>query len=238
MDGIDKRIAKVKHYLRKTLIKKEFEGLWFSGAVVHTVDSSAYYMKIPFKDKKRPGFLLVKKTGQHMQYAVIQIEGYSYNAKRLRNKNIMNVTITSKNSSLNKKFTMYATGWVEKMSYPKPSNDIRDTGFSITPFLVYGDFRPRHIDSFNLSHIDTLKPYVGFEQFEAYLNTNFVFNDIATINHHKLHFSVVVNNMIPLAYEAQPSFTLEFSNSDILPSIDIKKMFGSFDAKADSVKKQ
>jgi hypothetical protein len=229
-DGIDKRVLLARAYLNKKLNKREVENLWFTAAVAHVKDATDFFVKIPYKDKSFGGFMLVKKNKFGFQYAKIKIEGYAYDARRLRDKDLINVIIVSSDKRLNKKFYMHKSGWVQKMYYPKPRKYLRDTGFSITPFLGYANMGSENNDSAGIS--------VSFEQFEAYLNTNFVFDVIDSLNHQKLHAKVLVQDMIPLGFVQKPSFELEYLNSDILPGIDIKQMFKRFDNKPDSLKQQ
>jgi hypothetical protein len=227
-DGTDRRVVQVQQYLSRIIPKKELEMISFKEAAVHIKDSLSFYMKLPYKDKNLPGFLLVKYERGAFQHVKIAIEGYRYNDKRLRNR-AREVVISSKNKKLNKKFIMNSSGRVEKMIYPKPKIGNRDTGFSITPFLSYGSINPNRPDSINL--------VITFDQFEAYIDTNFIFDYIDNLNNDRLHTKVLVHDMIPLVFIAQPSFTLEYSNIDILPAIDIKKIFNSNSRKVDSIPK-
>jgi hypothetical protein len=210
-DGIDKRIAQTKRYLAANLSKKELKSLLFSEAVVHTKDSSDYYIKIPFANVNYPGFMLVKKQGNRFQYAQIRIQGYRYKDTALFTikdtatfRRHIPVVISSNTKKINKTFMITCTGKVEKMTSPRPENGIKDTAFSLISFMPY-------------------IPEPGNEM--SLVNMNFIFDPIDTLNYQKLNKGVIIHDMIPLAFRQVPSFTLEFSNSDILKPIDIKKMF-------------
>jgi hypothetical protein len=215
-DGIDKRMVKVKQQLAKILSAKEMKALAFARAVVHTNDSTAFYAKIPFADTARPGFVLVKKQKDKIQYVQVNIQNYHcrdtfiYDMRRP-------VVIASRDKKLNKKFTMNVWGRVDKMAYLVPKNGIRDTAFSFVPFMVY-DMTPG-------------KP-------QSYINMNFVFDPIDSLNYHKLHTKVLVHDLITLSFKNEDSFEIELGNSDILPAIDLKKMLGAFGSPPDSLKKQ
>lgn len=225
-DGVERRVIQTQQYLRRTISNKELKALSFTEAVVHIKDSLEFYTKVPYKNKKKSGFLLIKYHAGFFNHAKIEIEGYQYNDKRLRG-NSRKVEVSSTNKKLNKKFIMNSSGRVEKMLYPIPKKGTRDTAFSITPFLSYGSVNPNRADSINLT--------LTFDQFEAYIDTDFIFNNIDSLNYDRLNTKVLIHDMIPLAFVTQPSFTLEYSNIDILPAIDIKKLFNSSRAKIDSI---
>ncbi len=223
-DGIDKKISIVKKYLSNILSKKELNLLSFTETVVHDKDSTTFFAKIPFKDKKRDGFMIVKKQLNYMQYVNIKIAGYQFNDKCFINKKIATtaVEIISNDIKLNKKFVIHASGKVDKMIYPKPANGIRDTAFSIVPFMVHGSLQSNKADSDSKnSAVDDL---------DAFIDTNFIFESIDSLNYQKMTKGVIIHDMIPLSFKRAPSFELEFSNSEILEPIDIKKMLGNIDS--------
>jgi hypothetical protein len=121
---------------------------------------------------------------------------------------------------------MHSSGWVKQMSYPRPSNGIKDTAFSLVTFIGYG------VEDYTKNESAT-------DNYEAFINTNFVFDPIDSLNYHRLHTKVLIHDIIPLAFRTEPSFEFEISNYEILPAIDLKKMLGEFSNPAvDSVKKQ
>jgi hypothetical protein len=223
-DGIDKRISSVKKYLSTILSKKELNSLSFTETVVHDKDSTTFFAKIPFKDKRRAGFVIVKKRLNYFQYVNVKIEGYQFKDKCFINKKIAKtvIEIISKDKELNKKFVIHASGKVDKMIYPKPANGIRDTAFSIVPFMVHGSLQSGKADPDSKN--------TAVDDLDAFIDTNFIFESIDSLNYQKITKGVIIHDMIPLSFKSVPSFELEFSNSEILEAIDIRKMLGTVDS--------
>lgn len=234
-DGVDKRVLLVTDYLRKVMPKKSFLALSFSEAVCHIKeeDTSSFYMKIPFVNKKLPGFVLVKKKGNQLQYAGISIEQYRFKDSTLlkSTNSSIRVVIRSANQWLNKDFVMQRNGKTKNMQLHLSRYTVQaDTVFKNIPFLLYGYFKTdsRHPGN------SPVTP----DLFEAYLNTNFIFDQVDSLLYHQRHTPVLVHDMIPLGFSPMPSFTFEFSNADILPAVDIHKLLGTGQLRKDSLRKQ
>jgi hypothetical protein len=218
-DGIDKRIRKAKFFLSKKLSAKQINELAFDGAVIHAKDSATQYIKIPYKNPATPGFIIVKSSKDKSDFARLTIQ--NYRAKDTTFHNFFpNVKIDKSPQSKTAKIIISnKRGFIEKVTKQGDLNYKMDSIYNVVTFF--------------LSIYSTNAPGM-----KIYLNVALLFDNMDSLNNQAYHKGVIFQDIIPLSFEPEACMEAEFSNSNVLPAIDLKKMLGVFGNPPDSLKKQ
>ena len=218
-DGIDKRIPIAKWFLTQKMGLQKVNSLDFNNAVIHTKDSLVHYIKVPYKDAQKNGFFIIKSNNRKLDCVALEMEGYKRKDTAL-SRYFPVVTISYPTNKLPSK-TLVANRWgrIEKVIVKNSKLYEMDSIYKVVTFFL----------PLTNTHTQSLA---------IYLNMSLLFDDINTLNKQAYQDGVIIQDIIPLAFTSIDCLEFEYDNSKVLPAIDIKKMFGSFDEKADSVKKQ
>lgn len=215
-DGIDKRIKWTKQLLSKKMTTQQINALLFNEAVIHTKDSMAYYIKIPYKNTKRNGFLIARNVNGNLDCVELTLQGYKFKDTALANY----FPVVSVSYPLDKRptrtFISNKKGLIEKVIVKRQENYIMDSIYKV-------------VSLFMLSSNDNIS-------FEAYLNVSLLFDNIDTLNSKARNDGIIIQDLIPLRFNWNSFVDFEFSNSNVLPAIDLKEAFKRFDSKQDSIK--
>jgi len=217
-DGIDKRIPVAKWFLTQKMGLQKVNSLDFNNAVIHTKDSLVHYIKVPYKDANKNGLFIIKSDNGKLDCVGLTIEGY----KRKDTVLSRYFPLVEVHYPLDKRpvktLTCVDWGHIKNVTVKHDKAYQMDSIYKVVSFFLFASYD-------NVSYI-------------TYLNVGLLFDNIDSLNHKAYHDGIIIQDIIPLTFNSKPCLEFEYDNSKVLPAIDIKKMFGSFDAKADSVKKQ
>lgn len=215
-DGIDKRIKKIKLLLNKKMSPQQMNALAFNEAAIHAKDSTTYYMKIPYKNAKKNGFLIVKNTNGKVGCVDLAIQGYKIKDTTLA----IYFPIVTVSYPIDKRpsktLISNKRGLLEKVTIKGQDNYIMDSIYKV-------------VSLFMLSSSDNIS-------FKAYINVSLLFDNIDSLNNKARNDGIIIQDLIPLIFNSGFSIELEYSNSNVLPAIDLKEAFKRFDSKQDNIK--
>jgi hypothetical protein len=217
-DGIDKRITKAKLFLSKKLSVNEMNQLDFAEAVLHTRDSFVHYIKVPYKSNKKNGFMILKSSSGKLDCVNLEIMGYKRKDTVLKNY----FPIVNLSYPLDKRATKTLVsnkwGFLDTVIIKNSRNYLMDSIYKVVSFFL------------PLSNSET-------KSLMIYLNVSLLFDNIDSLNNKAYHDGIIIQDVVQLAFNSSDCVDYEYSNSNVLPAIDLKEAFKHFDNKPDSIKK-